>query len=62
MKSLYKLSNEELFAISMEKQTRRPQKGCATRRALEAQWILHERAGCPFGGKPSWKKLIEEED
>lgn len=49
---LKKLTDEELFNISLEKD----KKNCATKRALVAQRIIWERAKCPFQSSSNYAR------
>ena len=53
-----RMSTAELKKIALLKD----RKGCATRQALSAQAILHERAGEPFGGHEDWRYYIDDEE
>ena len=53
-----KMSTDELKKLALQKDRR----GCATRQALSAQAILHERAGEPFGGHEDWRDHIDDEE
>ena len=51
-KNLESLSNQELQILSLEKDSKK----CATKRALDAQFILWKRAGFPFQSEEHWKR------
>lgn len=55
---LEQLTDEELFALSLEKNS----KNIATNRALIAQEMIWERANCPFDGEHHNERDYEEEE